>query len=165
MSPKPNSVLLLGLGNDIMGDDGVALAAVQILNKNKDIRRDVDFSDTTEAGLALLDTMSPYDRVLILDSIVTGKHPPGTIMELSREDFGNALGPSPHYAGLPEVLELAKGLEIAFPHDIRILAIEIEQCFDFRETLSPVIEQALPAFVEKAASILRQWLEHPENTL
>jgi hydrogenase maturation protease len=159
MNPKPNSALLLGLGNDIMGDDGVALAAVQMLNKNKDIARDVDISDTTEAGLALLDTMSPYDRVLILDSIVTGKHPPGTIREFSRGDFDKVLGPSPHYAGLPEVLELAKRMKIAFPKDIRVLAIEIEPSYDFRETLSPVIEQAVPAFVEQAVQILQQWTQ------
>ena len=159
MNPKPNSILLLGLGNDIMGDDGVALAAVQILKKNKDFARDVDVSDTTEAGLALLDVMSPYDRVLILDSIVTAKHPPGTVLQFFREDFDKVLGPSPHYAGLPEVLGLAERLEIAFPQNIRVLAIEIEQCYDFRESLSPVIEQALPGFVEKAAQILQQWTQ------
>ena len=159
MNPKPNSVLLLGMGNDIMGDDGVALAAVQELKKHKDVVRNVDISDTTDAGLVLLDTMSPYDRVLILDSIVTGKHPPGTIREFSRKDFDRVLGPSPHYAGLPEILELAKRMKIAFPEDIRVLAIEIEPSYDFRETLSPVIEQALPAFVEQAEQILQQWTQ------
>lgn len=159
MNHKLNSALLLGLGNDIMGDDGVALAACRALKKNKDIARDVDISDTTEAGLALLDAMSPYDRVLILDSIITGKHPPGTIREFSRGDFDQVLGPSPHYAGLPEVLELAKRMKIDFPEDIRVLAIEIEPCLDFKEELSPVIEQALPDFVEEAEKILRQWTQ------
>ena len=68
----------------------------------------------------------------------------GTVLEFSREDFDRVLGPSPHYAGLPEVLSLAKHLEITFPEEIRVLALEIADCCDFRETLSPPIEQALP---------------------
>lgn len=155
MTSPPRPILLLALGNDIMGDDGAALAAARALKQ--DPVDDVDLVESGEAGLALLDAMAGYDRVLLLDSITTGRHRPGTVLEFSSEDFDNVVGPSPHYAGLPEVLELARRLNVDFPEEVRVLALEIERPMDFRETLSPRIEQALPAYVERALEILRQW--------
>ena len=155
MTRQHNSTLLLALGNDIMGDDAVGLRAGQLLEK--EFSDKVDFCETTEAGLSLLDIMSGYDRVLILDSIVTGKHPAGTVLEFARADFDKVTGFSPHYAGLPEVLGLAERLDSAFPQKIRVLALEIVSPNDFGRTLSPAIDQALPDFVEKAGRILRQW--------
>ena len=149
------SILVLALGNDIIGDDKVGLTVGQILRKQ--FAKEADIIESAEAGLAMLDIMSGYKRVLLLDSIVTGRHPPGTILEFSRKDFDKVTGPSPHYAGLPEVLALAERLGVAFPEEIRVLAMEIETPYDFKETLSAVIEQAVPAYVEKAGSILRQW--------
>lgn len=151
------STLVLSLGNDIMGDDKVGLTVGQILKKQS--TKDVDFIESGEAGLAMLDIMSGYDRVLLLDSVVTGCHPPGTVLEFLREDFDKVTGPSPHYAGLPEVLGLAKCLGEAFPEEIRVLAMEIESPYEFKETLSDVIEQAIPAYVNKANRILQQWKE------
>ena len=150
-----SSTLLLALGNDIMGDDAAALVAAQRL-KARGIS-DVDVSDTIEAGLALLEILSGYKQVLLLDTIVTGNHPPGTILELSQHDFTSVLGSSPHYAGLPEVIELARHLTIAFPLDICVLALEIESPTDFSDTLSPLIQAAIPGYVEKAVAILEGW--------
>jgi len=155
VTSPPRPILLLALGNDIMGDDGAALAAARALKEN--LAADVDLVESPEAGLALLDAMAGYDRVLLLDSITTGRHRPGTVLEFSSKDFNKVVGPSPHYAGLPEVLELARRLDIDFPGEVCVLALEIERPLDFRETLSPQIEQALPAYVERAARILRRW--------
>ncbi len=149
------STLLLALGNDIMGDDAAALVAAQQLKALG--LNDVDVSDTIEAGLALLELMSGYDRVLLLDTIVTGKHPPGTILELSQRDFTKVLGSSPHYAGLPEVMELASQLAIKFPKNIRVLALEIETPLAFSDTLSPVIQAAMPIYMQKVMNTLDEW--------
>lgn len=154
MDPR-RRILLLGLGNDIMGDDGVGLAAVRALRE--EFSDDVDLVESGEAGLALLDLLAGYDRVLLLDSVTTGDHSPGTVLEFGREDFDKVVGPSPHYAGLPEVLGLAEGLGIDFPGEIRVLALEIDAPLEFREALSAEIERALPAYVERAAAILCEW--------
>lgn len=149
------SILVLALGNDIMGDDAAALIAAQRLKSQG--RQGVEVSETLEAGLALLEILSGYDRVLLLDTIVTGHHAPGTVLELSPRDFTQVLGSSPHYAGLPEVIELSRQLAIPFPQDIRVLALEIETPTDFSDTLSPVIQDAMPAYIQKARRILDEW--------
>jgi len=153
----PSSILLLALGNDIMCDDAAALIAARILKGR--FGQQVDFVNTIETGLALLDIMSGYDRALLLDTIVTGDHQPGTILDVTKDDFENGLGPSPHFMSLPDVIELADRLSIVLPKEIRILALEIEQPEEFGETLSPPIEQAIPNYVQKAAGLLRQWLQ------
>lgn len=150
-----SSTLLLALGNDIMGDDGAALAAAHRLKAQA--LEDVDVSVTIEAGLTLLEILSGYKQVLLLDTIVTGKHAPGTVLELSQDDFTEVLGSSPHYAGLPEVMELARELAIEFPQDIRVLALEIDRPLGFSDTLSPVIQGALPNYVDKAVEVLARW--------
>ncbi|MCD6394169.1 MAG: hydrogenase maturation protease [Planctomycetes bacterium] len=152
---KLSSTLVLALGNDIMGDDAAALVASGMLKEQ--FAEDADFNDTMEAGLALMDIMAGYERVLLLDTIITGRHEPGTVLEFSQDDFRKVVGPSPHYMGLPEVIQLADRMSVSFPPVICIIALEIERPVDFAETLSPGIKEAVPRFVQKAAETLRRW--------
>jgi len=155
MRASSRRILLLALGNDILGDDGVGLAAARILRR--EFQEDVEIVESSEAGLALLELLEGYERALLLDAVVTGSSPPGTVLEFSPEDFQKILAPSPHYAGLPEVLQMAQRLDMAFPKEIRILALEVEDPFEFREGLSPSVERALPALVERARQVLEGW--------
>lgn len=147
--------LLLALGNDLLGDDGVGLAAARLLQP--EFQGAVEVVETSEAGLALVELMEGYQRALLLDSIITGRCLPGTVLEFSPEDFQRVLAPSPHYAGLPEVLALAGNLGISFPQEIRILAVEVAEPRTFHEGLSPLVEQALPGFVAQARQVLDGW--------
>ncbi|MDI6766468.1 MAG: hydrogenase maturation protease [Bacteroidota bacterium] len=156
MTSQKNKILILGLGNDILGDDGIGLMAVRELKKQFE-HFPVDVVETALAGFELLDMLQGYEKVLILDAVVTKKHQAGTVLELSPEQFKHATAVSPHYGGLPEVLKLAEHLNIRFPTEIRILAVEIEPPYDLREGLNPVISDAFPRFINKAKSILREW--------
>ena len=152
-----SSILVLALGNDIMGDDAAGLVAAKSLKEEFGER--IDFVNSIETGLALLDLMSGYERVLLLDSIVTGEHQPGAILEFSASEFETVLGCSPHFMGLPDVIDLADRLSIDFPQNIRILALEIEQVFEFSANLSHDIKLSLPEYIHKASFLLHQWLE------
>jgi len=156
MSCPNESILLLALGNDIIGDDGVALEAAGALRET--FGDQLDVLETTEAGLGLIDILEPYNRVLLLDSIEIGDMPAGTIREFSREDFHKVLGQSPHYAGLPEVIALAHKLGINFPSEFRVLAMKIDFQEEFRQGLSYDIQQALPDYIKQAEKILSQWI-------
>jgi hydrogenase maturation protease len=151
----PARILVLGLGNDILGDDAVGLVAARRLRAA--LPAAVDVLEQAGASLDLLDILEPYDRALILDSIVTGQHPPGTILEFDRTDFQEVLGPSPHYAGLPEVLRLAEALGIPFPAEIRILACEVADPYELREGISASLTLVLPTYVSRAQDIVDAW--------
>jgi hydrogenase maturation protease len=161
MNTRQPDTLVLALGNDLLGDDGAGLAATRILKQ--EYGESVQFLESSEAGLALLEFMEGYRRVLLLDTVSTGCRPVGSLMEYSPEELGTVLAPSPHYAGLPEVLQMAERFGFAFPKEILILAIEIAPPCEFREGLTPAIERALPSLVAKARNQLKQWVSHESS--
>ncbi len=156
MSDTNRKILLLGLGNDILADDGVGIVAARLLKE--EFEHDVDVAEASVSGFALLEILEGYEKALLLDAVATGRYSPGTILEFSRDDFQKVIAPSPHLAGLPEFFRLAETTGIPLPKDIRILAMEVEDPYYFRETLSPVVEKALPAFVERGRRVLIEWL-------
>lgn len=158
MNAPTESILLLALGNDIIGDDGVALVAARALRETFADYPNVDVVESGESGLALLDLLTTYDRALLLDSIEAGDTPVGKVLEFTQDDFHKVLGPSPHYAGLPEVIALAKALAIDFPHELRVLAMKIDPQEEFREGLTDEIERALPDYVNQAEQVIRNWV-------
>lgn len=148
-------LLVLGLGNDILGDDAVGLLAARQLRALG--LAGVSVEESGGAGLDLLDFLEGYDRALLLDSIATGRHPAGTLLEFSAADFRKVVAPSPHYAGIPEMLRLAEALGIPFPAEIRILACEVADPYRIREGLSPELTRALPTYVSRAQAIVAAW--------
>ncbi|PIS46511.1 MAG: hypothetical protein COT17_08205 [Elusimicrobia bacterium CG08_land_8_20_14_0_20_51_18] len=156
MKKKKPKILLLALGNDILGDDGAAFAAAERLEKK--FRAGIDFVKSRESGLALLDLLKDYDHALIIDTVTMGDSPAGKVREFGEKDFKKITVPSMHFTGLPDVLQLARELKIPLP-DIRMLAIEIEPPEVFGEKLTPVIKKAVPAFTARAEKILSSWLK------
>ncbi|MDW8105441.1 MAG: hydrogenase maturation protease, partial [Armatimonadota bacterium] len=145
MSEGKARTIVLALGNDLLGDDGVGWEAARRIAEQ--VGDSVDVVLTGEAGLALLDLLEGYECALLIDSVVTGRHPPGTVIEFAPEDFRHVIAPSPHYAGLPEVLELARRLELDFPRDIRILAMEVQNPYEFRMGFSEPVRAGMSALV------------------
>jgi hydrogenase maturation protease len=81
MNERSARILVLALGNDLLGDDGVGLEAARQIAGQVD--GSVDVVETGEAGLALLELMEGYECALLIDSVVTGRYPPGTVIEFS----------------------------------------------------------------------------------
>jgi hydrogenase maturation protease len=146
--------LVLGLGNELLGDDGIGIAAIQALREALPTREDVDLVESPLAGLALLDLFLDYDRAVVVDGIRTGRHPPGSIIELSPADLDRIVAPSPHYAGLPELLAVARGLDLHFPSDVRILAVETEDPWTIGGTISEPVRGAIPEIVARVRRIV-----------
>lgn len=144
-------VLLLALGNDILGDDGIGLCAARALKD--ELEGLVDVVETGEAGLALMELMEGYDRAVIVDAIMTGQHPAGTVLELDPAALRKVVAPSPHYAGLPEVITLAERLGVVFPSELRILAMEVANPYEVCERFSPEVESGLPELVARIRSV------------
>lgn len=158
--PEPEArakeVVVLALGNDILCDDGVGLFAARTLRER--FGDSAEIIETGEAGLALLELLEGYKAALILDATVTGKHPVGTVLEFAPEDFAVVRAPSPHYAGLPEVLDLARRIQLDFPRQVVILALEVEDPFTVHEGLTPSTAAAFPRFVAEAERRLQELL-------
>jgi len=74
------------------------------------------------------------------------------------------VAPSPHYARIPELFQMAEHLAILFPKTIKILACEVADPYQIREGLSDTVREALPGFLTRAQEIVDSWLPaHPSS--
>lgn len=152
--------LVLGLGNELLSDDAVGIFAARALKEK--LSDKVDVIESSLAGLALLDFFIGYERVIVIDAVKTGRRPPGTIYELSPEDLDSVMAPSPHYAGLPELLAVAKQLNLDFPKEIRIFALEVEDPYTIGGGLSAPVRETLKELVQRVYTQIERW--HKEAT-
>ena len=72
------------------------------------------------------------------------------------------VSPSPHFSGLPELINLAERVGMHFPKDMRVLAMEVHDPTMFSESLTPEAQQALPELVMQAERVLtEEWGHSP----
>lgn len=143
-------MLLIGLGNPIMGDDGVGIHVVRTLRQKFQARADLEFKELSVGGLRLVEEMLGYEEVIILDSIESDAAQVGRISEFSPDEFkGTAQVSSPHVTNFATALELYRKLEPGeIPEKIRIFTIGISSEFAFHEGLSPPVQEAASRLVE-----------------
>ena len=140
--------LVLGLGNPILSDDGVGIrVAHEVSNRLKNPQ--VTVSETSAAGLSLLDSIVGYDKVIIIDAIQTEKGQAGQIYRMKTEDFSLTKRlSSPHQINLATALELGKMLNLAMPEKITVFAVEAKDVTSFGEKCTPEVEKAIPEVVK-----------------
>lgn len=146
--------LVLGLGNPILSDDGVGIrVAHEVANQLKSPQ--VTVSETSGAGLSLLDSIIGYDKVIIIDAIQTKKGQAGQTYRLGSEDFSLTKHlSSPHQINLATALELGKMLGLTMPQEIAVFAVEAEDITSFSEKCTPKVEKAIP----EAARMVLEYL-------
>lgn len=141
-------ILVLGLGNDILTDDAVGLVLARELRRRLADESGVDVRETSEMGLALLDMISGYDSVLLVDSIQTGRAKPGFLHELDPGQFRTLSGATPHFLGIQETLVLGRQLGLPMPTKVRVYGIEVEDPFTLSMQLTAALQSALPRILE-----------------
>ena len=145
-------ILVLGVGNLLLGDEGVGIHAVRELEKRA-LPPQVDVVDGGTAGLNLLDLMKGYERVIIVDAVDAGEEP-GTILRFTPQEVASdaqALPLSLHQTEILKVLELATYLGRPLP-PITIYGIQ-PQAMDWSTGLSPALQARLSKLVD---AILRE---------
>jgi len=161
-------LLLIGLGNPILGDDAVGWRAAEEVRRllaerpeqsGLDPQR-VEFDLLSLGGLSLMERLIGYRRALLIDSIVSGAHPVGTIRRYELDELpAHAPGhlASAHDTSLQAAVQIGRSLGAALPEQIVALTIEIRLAYDFSEELSPQVAAALPQAARQAIAILDSW--------
>jgi len=151
-------VLVLGLGNDLLTDDAVGILAARDLKRELAGVPGVTVLESSLHGVALLDLFVGHDKAIVLDAIQSGRASPGTISEIDPRELGAVTAPSPHFAGLPELLVLARELDLEFPETIAIFAVETADQRTIGGSLSAPVRQALPELVSRVGELARAWV-------
>jgi hydrogenase maturation protease len=150
-----NKILVLGLGNPILSDDGAGPAVARELESRLD-PQDATVIQASLGGLNLLDLLVGYDRVIIIDAIKTEGGRAGQIYRLDPAAFTTTrYTASPHDVNLVTALELGKKLGLAMPSKIDIFAIEVADTERFSEECTPNVAAAIPICVDMIVRELR----------
>jgi len=155
-------VLVVGLGNLLLGDDGVGVHAVRRLATDPSAPPFLRPLDGGTLGFRLLDAVRHADAALFIDAAELGQ-PPGTIRLLegdalhARTRHGGRF--SAHEAGLIDLLTLAR-MDGWLPTRMAVLGIQ-PRCIDWDAQLSETVAGALPAACRMAIDTVRRWRFQP----
>jgi len=135
------NTLILGIGNPILTDDGVG---IKIARKIKEGNPELEVIETSEAGIALLDLIAGYDKLVIIDSVKTGQEKPGKVYKLRLEDLKPTVdSASSHGVDIATAFELGRGLGYRMPKYISLYAVEIKDNTTFGEDCTEEVEERI----------------------
>jgi hydrogenase maturation protease len=150
-------ILILGLGNTLLGDDGLGVHVVDRLRQTYD-GGVLDFVDGGTLGFRLASLLAGYPACIVVDAAEL-RAPPGTIKTLGLTDlmdwFLKRQRSSVHEAGLIDLLTLLH-LEDKLPRRLAIVAIQPGR-LEWYETLSDPAIAALPGACAAVLEVARQW--------
>jgi hydrogenase maturation protease len=154
-------ILVLGLGNDLYGDDGVGIEAVKRLRDEwaaesppRSASLEISFLECTLSGAALLDVVRGHDALVIIDTIIREDPDTGRVHILDGADIRDVPGPSPHYISVPQTLALGDQLGLDMPRSVKIVGVEAKCLFTLGEGLSEEMSARMPAILDAARSVL-----------
>ncbi len=147
--------LVLGLGNELAADDAVGLLVARAVAP--DIAGAADVVESSASGMALIEIFAGYDRAVVVDAILTGRNPPGTISELGLQDVGRVIAPSLHHAGLPEMAAVAHRLGLGFPSQTRVLAVEVLDPYTLGGAISAPVAAAVDELTRRVRALVERW--------
>ncbi|HXH90745.1 MAG TPA: hydrogenase maturation protease [Thermoanaerobaculia bacterium] len=135
---------IYGIGNILLGDDGIGPAVVNYLFANKTLGDDVTLEDLGTPSLDLPNYLTGFDRVVFIDAVAVDA-PPGTIRLFSRDEIIAAapgIRISPHEPSINDaliVLDFAGGA----PREVVLIGI-VPHTLENGMTLSPAVGKAIP---------------------
>lgn len=147
-------IIVLGVGNILLSDEGIGVRAVEKLQRDYDLPPEVVIIDGGTTGMEMLEDLSNADHIII-DAVRSGKAP-ASIIRLADEQvpvfFKTKL--SPHQIGLSDVLAT-----LAFigeqPGGVTVIGVE-PVSLETGMALSPQVEARLPELMELVVTELRE---------
>ena len=150
---QSGNILILGVGNLLLGDEGVGVHCIKELEKIN-LPEKVQLLDGGTGGFHLLGYLQDYPVIIMIDATIDGK-PAGTVSMIEPKfssDFPKAL--SAHDIGLKDLVESAVLLE-HLPK-IYLFTVSIEDIQNFEINLTPQVKTAIPHVIDKIHNLLKQ---------
>lgn len=150
-------IIVIGLGNPILGDDGIGWRIAQDLQQKENISSEVTIECLPVGGISLMEALIGYKRAILIDAMVTKQVPVGSVSHYRLEDLPDPTKGhtgSAHDTSLQQALHAGHALGADLPDDITVVTIEAQQVEEFSAELTPAVEAAIP----KAISLIRDLL-------
>lgn len=153
----PERILVLGIGNILMKDEGVGCRVVEALWERYEFPDNVDLDDSGTMGMTILNLLRQYDFVLVVDAVDGTGHPGGTVIRLEPEDIAsNQVMHSLHDTRFVDVLQAAELIGIR-PQG-HVVGIQVEDMAPDELTigLSDEVEAALDTAIDAVLTVLAE---------
>jgi hydrogenase maturation protease len=150
-------VLVLGVGNLLLGDEGVGVHAVRALARDHAFPPEVELLDGGTAGMELLEPIRQARHLVVIDAVDAGVEP-GTVVRLSGNDVPIFFGRrhlSPHQVGLSDVLAVAR-LAGRAPASVTVLGVQpasLSPTVDLTPRVAAALPRLLRAVVVEIAQL------------
>ncbi|MDE2118325.1 MAG: HyaD/HybD family hydrogenase maturation endopeptidase [Betaproteobacteria bacterium] len=159
-------ILVLGIGNTLLADEGVGVVAMRELEARFGARADMEFLDGGTLSFTLAVPISECADLLVIDAAELGS-PPGTVRSFEGEEMDRFLGAnrksSVHEVGLLDLM-LVSRLTGHWPEQRALIGIQ-PAVVDWGEALTPAVAAALPEICATASEIIGRFASHPDAAI
>ena len=151
-----NSIVVLGVGNILLTDEGLGVQVVEDLKANYAFTPQISLIDGGTMGMELLTYMRGMKKILLIDA-VNGGEAPGTIYEFPHRELEQYFTDhiSVHEVGMQDILRI-RAIQENPLEDAIVIGVEPESLDVGFEPSAPV-QKALPEVKERVLRVLREW--------
>lgn len=151
-----NSIVVLGVGNILLTDEGLGVHVVEDLKANYNFTPHISLIDGGTMGMELLTYMRGMKKILLVDA-VNGGEAPGTIYEFPHRELEQYFTDhiSVHEVGMQDILRI-RAIQENPLEDAIVIGVEPESLEVGFEPSEPV-QRALPEVKERVLRVLRDW--------
>lgn len=160
--------LVIGLGNPILGDDGVGWRVAEAVQQQmadgypllaiSHQPSAIEFDCAAVGGITLMEYLIGYDRAIVIDAVIAHQ-PIGTVSVFRLNDLpehSTLHTSSAHDTSLQTAIAAGKAMGAHLPDEVIVVGIEAEKIYDFSEELTPEVEAAVPRAVDEVVLLLEK---------
>lgn len=164
-------MIVIGLGNPILGDDGVGWKVADEVMKQISAPPDtgtyesgnvVDVGYLSLGGIGLMEHLIGYDCAVLIDSFISEAEDVGSILIRKLNDLPNYSAfhiTSAHDTSLQNAIQLGKSMGAKLPAEIMVIGIATRPIRDFGEVLSAPVAEAVPEAAHIAVNLLKEFVQ------
>ncbi|MBT7409871.1 MAG: HyaD/HybD family hydrogenase maturation endopeptidase [Methylococcales bacterium] len=152
-----NSVLILGIGNNLLSDEGVGIHAINYLQQRLPSSNAITLLDGGTLSFTLATVIEESNHLIVIDAAQLNQSP-GTCQTFINADMDHFLGTtkrSVHEVGLLDLLDISR-LANHLPKNRALIGIQ-PKILTWGENLSPAVAPSLEIALNKTKELLHLW--------
>ena len=165
MTGSAENVVVLGVGNILLKDEGIGVRVIEELQRRYVFPERARVIDGGTQGLWLMSTIQQADHLIVVDAVTSGGEP-GALYRLERSDLPKSLRvkQSAHDSDLVEALNLCSLLEQE-PKSVVVIGVEPEDIQPYGLELSPAVAARIDDLINRILAELKLLGIEPEKKI
>ena len=148
--------IVVGLGNPILGDDGIGWKIAEKIKQQLAPVSPVDVEFLSLGGISLMEHLIGYERAILIDAVTSDQKTGSVIVSKLNEmpDHSAFHIISAHDTSLQNALKLGREMGANLPEDVIIVGIATDHVYDFSEELSLSVMESIPNAIKIVINLL-----------